>query len=110
MEIAKCGTAKLKSNAANLPNHVIITLNTISNIGQTKIILVSDTISSTNNKKIKIQSTYLGGSNLDFTKTIQVYKIVFTKAGQSVNLISMYSSEQQLNYWHIMNGDFELEQ
>ena len=89
-----------------LTNDIIITLNINTNNGQNKIILSGDTISTyKNGYTIYIQSTYMGGSNIEFLTSITPKSIIFSKSGQSVNLISM-SSSTGVNYWHIMNGDF----
>ena len=92
-----------------LTNDITIILNTINNIGQKKTILLGDSISTYKNSyKIHIQSTYMGGYNMEFLTTITPNKsIIFSKSGQSINLIAMVSSNG-LNYWHIMNGDFML--
>jgi len=92
-----------------LTSDIIITLNTISNTGQKKTILVGDSIQTFKGTyKIKIKSTYMGGYNTNFLNTVTVNSYIdFSKSGQSVNLISMKSTTN-VNYWHIMSGDFDL--
>ncbi len=50
----------------------------------------------------------MGGYNTNFLNTVTINSYIdFSKSGQSVNLISMKSTTN-VNYWHIMSGDFDL--
>ena len=91
-----------------ITNNLIINLPIERQYGVERTILIGDSLPSDNNKFIQIKSNFFAGINNQYFSTVTLdTTIKFNKAGQNIKLMAMRSSEN-INYWHILSGDFTI--
>ena len=89
-----------------LTSSITINLPTSTNYGQEKTILLGDSIGITNTHEIQIKSTFLGGYSTYYFNTVTTNALIkFINPGQCIKLMAMRSS-QNIDYWHILSGNF----
>ena len=89
-----------------LTQNIIIDLPLESISGEKKTIIIGSTFETHKSGfYIKLKSTYLGGSNIEFLSNITEKYIKFIKSGQSITLLSINSTS---SYYQILSGDYEI--
>ena len=89
-----------------LTQNTTIILPLDSRSGEKKTILVGSSFETYKSDfHILINSTYLGGFNIEFLSSVTNTNIKFIKSGQSITLLSISNAN---SYWQILSGDYEI--
>ena len=89
-----------------LTQNTTINLPLLNKSGEKKTIIIGSSFETyKSNFYILINSSFLGGYNIDFLSSVTNTNIKFIKSGQSINLLSISNSN---SYYQILSGDYEI--
>jgi hypothetical protein len=89
-----------------LTQNTTISLPLLNKSGEKKTIIIGSSFETyKSNFYILINSSFLGGYNIDFLSSVTNTNIKFIKSGQSINLLSISNSN---SYYQILSGDYEI--